>query len=122
MPFEQAAALLTGLMGVAVSQSRGHRCTQAAEKAYVKLQIEAADRIERETPELLPGCEQLVVNADGATPYLRWVQVWSPCCRVNGPKSKPWPLERSKRSDPAGPRGTGQIDLILFQAGGRPSL
>lgn len=78
MPFEKAAALLTGLLGVAVSQSRGRRCTQAAGKAYVELQTEAADRIEREAPELLPGCEQLVVSADGAmVPLLQgeWAEV-----------------------------------------------
>jgi hypothetical protein len=75
MPFEKAAGMLSGLLGVAVSCSKGRRCTQAAGRAYVELQIEEAERIEREAPAPRPGCEQLVLSADGATPYLRWVQV-----------------------------------------------
>ena len=66
MPFEKAATMLTGLLGVAVSRSKGRRCTQAAGRAYVELQTEEAERIEREAPEPRPGCEQMVMSADGA--------------------------------------------------------
>lgn len=66
MPFEKAATMLTGLLGVTISQSKGRRCTQAAGRAYVELQTEEADRIEREAPEPRPGCEQMVMSADGA--------------------------------------------------------
>jgi len=66
MPFEQAASMLSGLLGVAISRSKGRRCTQAAGRAYVDMQTEEADRIEREAPEPKPGCEQMVMSADGA--------------------------------------------------------
>ena len=75
MPYEKATTMLTGLLGVAVSRSKGRRCTQAAGRAYEELQTEEAERIEREAPEPRPGCEKLVMSADGATPHLRWVQV-----------------------------------------------
>ena len=66
MPFEKAATMLTGLLGVTISRSKGRRCTQAAGRAYVELQTEEAERIEREAPEPRPGCEQMVMSADGA--------------------------------------------------------
>ena len=66
MPFEKAATMLTGLLGVTMSRSKGRRCTQAAGRAYVELQTEEAERIEREAPEPRPGCEQMVMSADGA--------------------------------------------------------
>ena len=66
MPYEKAVTMLTGLLGVAVSRSKGRRCTQAAGRAYVELQTEEADRIERAAPAPRPGGEQLVLSADGA--------------------------------------------------------
>jgi hypothetical protein len=78
MPFEKAASLLTGLLGVTVSRSKSRRCTQAAGRAYVELQTEEADRIEREAPAPKRGCEQLVFSADGAmVPLLQgeWAKV-----------------------------------------------
>jgi hypothetical protein len=78
MPFEKAAAMMAGLMGVAVSLSTGRRSTQAAGEAYVELQTEEADWLEREAPEMLPGCDKLVISADGAmVPLLHgeWAEV-----------------------------------------------
>lgn len=66
MPFEKAATMLSGLLGVAISRSKGRRCTQAAGRVYVEWQTEEAARIEREAPEPRPGCEQMVMSADGA--------------------------------------------------------
>ena len=50
MPFEKAAGMLSGLLGVAVSRSKGRRCTQAAGQAYVELQTEEAERISSRRP------------------------------------------------------------------------
>lgn len=79
MPFEKAAAMKAGLMGLAaVSRSTGGGNTQAAGKAYVELQTEEADWLEREAPEMLPGCDKLVISADGAmVPLLggEWAEV-----------------------------------------------
>jgi hypothetical protein len=78
MPFEKAAGMLSGLLGVAVSRSKGRRCTQAAGRAYVELQNEEAERTEREAPAPRAGCEQLVLSADGAMiPVLHgeWAEV-----------------------------------------------
>ena len=78
MPFEKATVMMAGLMGVAVSRSTGRRNTQAAGKAYVELQTEEADWLERESPEMLPGCDKLVISADGAmVPLLggEWAEV-----------------------------------------------
>jgi hypothetical protein len=78
MPYEKATTMLTGLLGVAVSRSKGRRCTQAAGRAYEERQTEEAERIEREAPEPRPGCEKLVMSADGAMiPLLQgeWAEV-----------------------------------------------
>jgi hypothetical protein len=78
MPFQQAADLLGDMLGVQVSKAQTVRCTEAAGEAYVSLQNEQADRIEREAPPGLPGSEKLVMSADGAMVPLRkgeWSEV-----------------------------------------------
>jgi hypothetical protein len=70
--------LLADLLGVRVSKSKGERYTEAAGGAYVRLQSEEADEIERHAPPALPGSEKLVMSADGAmVPLLHgeWAEV-----------------------------------------------
>jgi hypothetical protein len=66
MPFKPATQLLLDMLGVSVSKSKGKRYTEAAGGAYVALQTEEADEIERQAPAALPGSEKLVMSADGA--------------------------------------------------------
>lgn len=78
MPFASAVQLIGDLLGVRVSKSKGERYTQAAGAAYVALQTEEADEIERQAPAALPGSEKLVMSADGAmVPLLHgeWAEV-----------------------------------------------
>lgn len=78
MPFASAVQLLADLLGVRVSKSKGKRYTEAAGAAYVALQSEEADEIERHAPPAMPGSEKLVMSADGAmVPLLHgeWAEV-----------------------------------------------
>jgi hypothetical protein len=78
MPFQQAVNFLGDMMSVQVSKAQVVRQTEAAGAAYVSMQNEQADRIEREAPEALPGSDQLVMSADGAMVPLRdgeWAEV-----------------------------------------------
>jgi hypothetical protein len=71
MPFEKAAQFLFEVLGVVVSPATTTRCTEAAGAAYVQLQTEAADQIERMAPPAPPGADQMVISADGAMVPLR---------------------------------------------------
>jgi hypothetical protein len=51
---------------VGVSKAKTERSTEAAGAAYVKLQTEEADKIEREAPTAVKGGEKMVMSADGA--------------------------------------------------------
>ena len=78
MPYEKAAQIMMSLMGVVVSKSSARRYTQAAGNAYVEIQTDEADRIEREAPEAPPGSAKMVMSADGAmVPVVggEWVEV-----------------------------------------------
>lgn len=78
VPFERAAQLLGDLLGVQVSKSQSVRYTERAGKAYVGLQTEAADRIEKEAPLSPLGAKKMVMGADGAMVPLRhgeWAEV-----------------------------------------------
>jgi hypothetical protein len=78
MPFQQAANFLSDMIGVQISKAQVVRVTEAAGAAYVSLQSEQADRIEREAPEALPGGDKMVMSADGAMVPLRkgeWAEV-----------------------------------------------
>jgi hypothetical protein len=66
MPFEKAAELLEGLLGIQVSKGVSQRYTEAAGVAYEQMQTEEVERLEREAPEPEPGVEKLQVSADGA--------------------------------------------------------
>lgn len=78
MPFDKAAGLFEGLMGVAVSQSISQRYTEAAGAAYVQLQTEEGEQAEREPPAPGPGADKLQLSADGAMVPLvhgQWAEV-----------------------------------------------
>jgi hypothetical protein len=78
MPFQQAVNFLSDMLSVQVSKAQVVRQTEAAGAAYVSVQNEQADRIEREAPQALPGSDKLVMSADGAMVPLRkgeWAEV-----------------------------------------------
>ena len=78
MPFEKAVGLLSDILKVDVSKSRGERCTEAAGAAYVAIQTEEADEMERQAPLAGKGSEKMVFSADGAmVPLLHgeWAEV-----------------------------------------------
>ena len=79
MPYEKAVIMLASLTGVVISKSAGRRYTQAAGKAYVEIETEEAEKIEREVPEEpSPGSEKMVMSADGAMVPLvggEWAEV-----------------------------------------------
>ena len=71
MPFDKATQFMEEMLGVTVSSATTTRCTEAAGAAYVRLQTEEADRIEREAPPTPAGAEKMVLSADGAMIPLR---------------------------------------------------
>ncbi len=71
MPFEKAAQFLFEMLGVFVSPATATRCTETAGAAYVQLQTEEADRIERTAPPAPKGADKIVMSADGAMVPLR---------------------------------------------------
>jgi hypothetical protein len=78
MPFAQAAQLMQALLQVSSSKASAKRLTQAAGKAYVALQTEAADQIEREAPEAKAGMDKALLSVDGAiVPLIQgeWAEV-----------------------------------------------
>ena len=50
MPFEKAGELFEDFMGIAVSKSVSQRYSEEAGAAYVELQTEEVERLEREMP------------------------------------------------------------------------
>lgn len=66
MPFEKAAELFEAFMEVRVSKSLSRRYTEAGGAAYVDLQTEEVERLERDTPAAPTGADKLQVSADGA--------------------------------------------------------
>jgi hypothetical protein len=78
IPFEPVAQLLKDMLGVQVGKVSVVRDTEAAGAAYVKLQTQEADRIEREAPLAPIGAKKLAVSVDGAmVPLLHgeWAEV-----------------------------------------------
>jgi hypothetical protein len=78
IPFEGAAQLLKEMLGVQVSKSAAVRHTEAAGRAYVTLQTEEAQRIEREAPQAPAGVDKMAISVDGAMIPLRhgeWAEV-----------------------------------------------
>lgn len=66
MPFQRALGELQHFRGTGVSKSSAVRLTEAAGGAYVALQKEEVERIERELPEPPPGPVQQFLSVDGA--------------------------------------------------------
>jgi hypothetical protein len=78
VPFAVATELLEALLGVQISPAQGRRITEAAGAAYVTVQTQEAERIEREAPEAEVGAEKMIVSVDGAMVPLRqgeWAEV-----------------------------------------------
>jgi hypothetical protein len=66
IPFEKAAELFEAFMGIAVSKSLSQRYTEEAGTAYVSLESEEVERLERDMPAAPTGADKLQVSADGA--------------------------------------------------------
>lgn len=78
MAFEVAAELLHDMLGVQISPAQVRRTTEAAGAAYVAVQTQEAERIEREAPEPPVGAEKMILSVDGAMIPLRageWAEV-----------------------------------------------
>jgi hypothetical protein len=78
MPFEKAAEMLGDLQRIEVSQALSQRYSERAGAAYVELQTEEVERLEREMPAAPNGGDKLQMSADGAmVPLLhgRWGEV-----------------------------------------------
>jgi hypothetical protein len=78
MPFEKAAELFADFMGIQVSKSVSQRYTEEAGAAYVGMQTEEVDHLEREMPAAPAGADKIQVSADGAMVPLvhgQWAEV-----------------------------------------------
>lgn len=78
MPFDKAAAMFEDFMGIAVSQSVSQRYTEEAGAAYVSLQTEEVEHLERAMPAAPKGADKLQLSADGAMVPLvqgQWAEV-----------------------------------------------
>jgi hypothetical protein len=78
MPFGAATKMLGDMLGVQISPPQVRRMTEAAGAAYVALQTQAVERIEREAPEPLMGAKKMILSVDGAMVPLRhgaWAEV-----------------------------------------------
>lgn len=67
MPFEKAAELFGALMQIEISKSQVRRYTEGAGAAYVEIQNEEVERIEKESPAAGRGGEKMEISVDGAT-------------------------------------------------------
>ena len=78
MPFDKAAELFEDFMGIQVSKSVSQRYTEEAGAAYVGMQTEEVEQLEREMPAAPAGADKLQVSADGAMVPLvhgQWAEV-----------------------------------------------
>jgi hypothetical protein len=66
MPFEKAAEMFAALQEIEISPALSRRYSEQAGAAYVELQTEEVERLEREMPEASQGGEKLQMSADGA--------------------------------------------------------
>ncbi len=66
MPFDRAAELFEDFMGIHVSKSVSQRYTEEAGAAYVGMQTEEVEHLEREMPAAPAGADKMQVSADGA--------------------------------------------------------
>jgi hypothetical protein len=80
MPFEAATELLKDMLGVQISPAQVRRTTEAAGAAYVAVQTQEAERIQREASEAPAGAKKMILSVDGALIPLRggeWAEVKS---------------------------------------------
>lgn len=78
MPFERAAEMYSDFTGIVVSSGMSRRYTEKAGEAYVELQNQAVEQIERERPRAPVGGEKMQVSTDGAmVPLVKgeWAEV-----------------------------------------------
>ena len=78
MPFKQAAEMLEEIQGISISEPTGRRNSEAAGAAYVEMQAEEVEQLEKEMPEAPKGGEKMQMSADGAmVPLLhgQWAEV-----------------------------------------------
>ena len=78
MPFKKAAELLGDIQGIRVSEATSRRNSEAAGAAYVEMQTEEVEQLEKEMPEAPKGAEKMQMSADGAmVPLLhgQWAEV-----------------------------------------------
>jgi hypothetical protein len=78
MPFDKAAELFEVFMEIQVSKSVSQRYTEEAGAAYVDMQTEEVERLEREMPVAPVGADKLQLSADGAMVPLvhgQWAEV-----------------------------------------------
>jgi hypothetical protein len=78
MPFERAVELMEDMQGIRVSPAMGRRISEAAGAAYVEMQTEEVERLEKEMPPAPKGTEKMQISADGAmVPLLhgQWAEV-----------------------------------------------
>jgi hypothetical protein len=76
--FEKAAELFEEFMGIAVSKAVSRNYTEQAGAAYVELQNEEVEHLERQMPSPVGGADKLQISADGAmVPLLHglWAEV-----------------------------------------------
>lgn len=78
IPFGPTAEILKDLLGVQISKAQVRRATEAAGAAYVRVQTQAVEQIEREAPLAPKGADKMVFSVDGAMIPLRhgeWAEV-----------------------------------------------
>jgi hypothetical protein len=78
MPFGRDTEFMNEMLGMDISKSMSVRYTEAAGAAYVAIQTEEADRIEKEAPIAPKGAEKMVMSSDGAmVPLVKgeWAEV-----------------------------------------------
>jgi hypothetical protein len=78
MPFERAAEMFVDFNGITVSSGTSRRYTEEAGAAYIELQNQAVERLEREKPSAPSGAEKMQVSVDGAmVPLVKgeWAEV-----------------------------------------------
>ena len=66
MPFDKAVELFEDFMGIQVSKSISQRYTEEAGAAYVGMQTEEVEHLEREMPAAPAGADKIQMSADGA--------------------------------------------------------
>lgn len=78
MPFRRASEIMDDLLGIKVSKQVGRAYTERAGAAYVQMQTEEAEKLEKEMPAAPKGGEKMQISADGAMVPLQhgvWAEV-----------------------------------------------